>query len=45
MSYCYVYIHLQDYKGFHILRSIFWETAFVMASALWIKAGFRLLKK
>ncbi|KAM3497957.1 hypothetical protein MY10362_008710 [Beauveria mimosiformis] len=45
LAYVVTYIKLQDNRKYHVLRSILWETAFCFASALWIKAGLRMMKK
>lgn len=29
----------------HVLRSVLWETSFWIASALWIKAGLKVMRK
>ncbi|XWW95637.1 hypothetical protein V2A60_003603 [Cordyceps javanica] len=45
LAYVVTYIKLQDNRIYHILRSVFWETAFCFSSALWIKAGLKMMRK
>lgn len=45
ISYIVVYIHMQENRKYHFLRSTLWETAFSIVAAMWVMAGLNIMNK